>query len=328
MTRALVVGTGQVGTRVARQLVDTPGIDEVLLAGRDPKVVEQLRVAFNGRARAVAFAPGDEIPADADVVVTALPAEFDHPVVAAAIERGVPVASATDEHEALDQLRALAPNAERAATTVAVGCGLAPGLADVLARHAASLFDTVDEIRISRTGWAGPACVATARHERRALVHSWRGGGWHEDRPQGDVLVWFPEPIGGRDCRPVTGATALLVDAFPGVGRIGVQIGEPPPRGRVRRRGLDPEWGGARVEVRGRRSGGFETVVYGVVERTGVAAGVVLGVVAARLAGALGDRLERPGVHGLAALVEPVPFLTELAERGVRAAVFEGVSVG
>ena len=52
MVRALVVGTGQVGTRVARQLVDTPGIDEVLLAGRDPKVVAQLLTAFGGRARA------------------------------------------------------------------------------------------------------------------------------------------------------------------------------------------------------------------------------------------------------------------------------------
>lgn len=328
MARALVVGTGQVGTRVARQLVDTPGVEEVLLAGRDPKVVEQLLTAFGGRARAVSFAPGDPIPADADVVVTALPAEFDHAVVAATIERGVPAASCSDEHETLDQLRSLATNAERAGTTVAIGCGLAPGLADVLARHAASLFDTVDEIRIARTGWGGPACVATARHERRALVLSWHDGGWREDRPQGEVLVWFPEPIGARDCRPVTGSTALLVDAFPDAARLGVQIGEPPPRGRFRRRGLDPEWGAARVEVRGRRSGGFETVVYGVVERTGVAAGVVLGVTALRLAGVLGDRLEHPGVHGLAALVEPVSFLAEIAERGVRAAVFEGLSAG
>lgn len=328
MARVLVVGTGQVGTRVARQLVDTPGIDEVLLAGRDPKVVEQLLVAFGGRCRSVGFTPGDDLPDDADAVVTALPAGIDHAVVAAAIERGVPAASCTDEHDAIDQLRALAPNAERTGATVAVGCGLAPGLADVLARHAAATFEVVDEIRIARTGWAGPACVATARHERRVLVHSWRGGGWHEDRPQGDALVWFPEPIGARDCRPVTGATSLLIDAFPGVDRLGVHLGEPPPRGRFRRRGLDPEWGACRVEVRGRRSGGFETIVYGVVERTGVAAGVVLGVIAAQLAGALGGRLERPGVHGLAALVEPVPFLAELATRGVRAAVFEGVSVG
>jgi hypothetical protein len=36
------------------------------------------------------------------------------------------------------------------------------------------------------------------------------------------------------------------------------------------------------------------------------------------------DRLRRHGAAGLAELVEPLPFLQELARRGVRAAVFEG----
>jgi hypothetical protein len=33
-------------------------------------------------------------------------------------------------------------------------------------------------------------------------------------------------------------------------------------------------------------------------------------------------------VHGLGALVDAKPFIAELAQRGVRAAVFEGVPVG
>jgi hypothetical protein len=33
----------------------------------------------------------------------------------------------------------------------------------------------------------------------------------------------------------------------------------------------------------------------------------------------------RSGAGGLAELVEPVPFLAELARRGVRAAVFDGI---
>ncbi len=39
---------------------------------------------------------------------------------------------------------------------------------------------------------------------------------------------------------------------------------------------------------------------------------------------AVQDQLRGPGVAGLAGMVEPVPFLTALARRGVRAAVFEG----
>jgi hypothetical protein len=96
----------------------------------------------------------------------------------------------------------------------------------------------------------------------------------------------------------------------------------------VRRRfGDEGDWGAARVEVWGRGRRGRDCAVYGVIERTGVASGTVLAVVAARLAGALDERVDAPGVQGLAGLIEPVPFLRELAQRGVRAAVFEGVPV-
>jgi hypothetical protein len=328
VTTALVVGLGAVGTRVARQLIDTPGFERVLLADRDADQLAEVCAVFGADAQRTDFSPGDAIPAGVDVVVTALPAGVDHPIVTAAIAAGVPVASSEEEHEALDQLRALDPNARGTGVAIGVGCGLAPGLVDALARHAASMFDKVDEIRVARTGWAGPASVATVRYERRVPVRTWHDGTWREDHPHSDSLVWFPEPIGARDCRTVTGATALLVDAFPDVARIGVQLGEPPKRTRLRRRfGDEGEWGAARVEVWGRRDGSFDCTVYGVVERTAVAAGAVLAVVAAQLAGVIGPRIDRPGVHGLGALVDPVPFLAELAQRGVRAAAFEGVAV-
>jgi hypothetical protein len=328
VTTILVVGVGEVGTRAARQLVDTHGVDRVLLADRDDKRLVEIAQALGPDAQAIDFAPGDPIPAGVDAIATALPAGVDHAVVTAAIAARVPVASSDDERDALDQLRALDPNARTAEVTIAVACGLAPGLADVLARHAAVEFDKVDEIRVARSGWAGPASVETVRHERRMPVLKYHEGTWSEDHPHGDLLVWFPEPIGGRDCRAVTGGSFLLVDAFPSVPRVSVQLGEPPRRGRFRRRfGDEGEWGAARVDVWGRRDGTVDCVVYGVIERTAVAAGTVLAVVAARLAGGLGPTLERPGVHGLGALIEPIPFLSELSQRGVRAAAFEGVAV-
>lgn len=328
MTNALVVGLGAVGTRAARQLVDTPGINRVLLADRDDAQIEAVRDALGERAQSSSFLPGDALPADVDVVATALPVGIDQPVIAAAIAAGIPAASSEDEHEALDQLRALAPNARGANVTIAVGCGLAPGLADVLVRHGVNAFDSVEEIRVARTGWAGPASVETVRHERRVQARTWHDGSWRENHPHSDNLVWFPDPIGGRDCHTITGGTVLLVDANPSVPRISVQLGEPPKRTRLKRRfGDDGEWGAARVEIWGKREGSFDTLVYGVVERTAVAAGVVLAVTAASLTGAIAMPISEPGVYGLGRLVDPVPFLEELAQRGVRAAAFEGVAV-
>jgi hypothetical protein len=82
--------------------------------------------------------------------------------------------------------------------------------------------------------------------------------------------------------------------------------------------------------VWGWRDGVRDALVYGVIERPGVAAGTVLAVTAARVAGRLIDvrlRDPGPGSRGLGALVEPAPFLAELARRGVKAAAFEGLAV-
>jgi hypothetical protein len=55
-------------------------------------------------------------------------------------------------------------------------------------------------------------------------------------------------------------------------------------------------------------------------DRPAVAAGAVAALTATW---ATQDRLARTGAAGLAELVDPVPFLSELRRRGVRAAVFQ-----
>jgi hypothetical protein len=81
--------------------------------------------------------------------------------------------------------------------------------------------------------------------------------------------------------------------------------------------------GALRVEVRGRRGAALDEYVLGAIDRPGVAAGTVAAMAAAAV---IEGRLTRPGAGGLAELVEPTPFLAVLAERGVKAAVFEGTS--
>jgi hypothetical protein len=60
--------------------------------------------------------------------------------------------------------------------------------------------------------------------------------------------------------------------------------------------------------------------VLGAIDRPGVAAGAVAALAA--VAAARGQ--VRPGVGSLARGVEPIPFLGELARRGVKAAAFVG----
>jgi hypothetical protein len=202
----------------------------------------------------------------------------------------------------------------------------------VLVRHAATLFDEVDEIQVARFGVAGPASVSEARRALREPPFEWRDGAASVDKRRGPALIWFPEPVGAREGEVVATGVDLLARAKPEVSRITARLGEPPPRRLPLPGRRDPglAWGSVRVELWGRQGATRTSVVYGVIERTAVAAGTVLGVTAAWLAGARPEVAEAPasGAFGLGAVVKSVPFLAELAHRGVKAATFEGVGVG
>jgi hypothetical protein len=151
------------------------------------------------------------------------------------------------------------------------------------------------------------------------------------DKHRGPELIWFPDPVGARECELVASGVELLVAGNPGVGRITARLGAPPARRFLPPGRRDPgaAWGAVRVEAWGWKGTARASVVYGVIERTAVAAGTVLGVTTAWLAGALPAVAapSEPGAFGLGSVVKTVPFLAELAHRGVKAATFEGVAV-
>lgn len=332
MSTVLVVGLGQVGVRTARQLLDTPGIERVLVGARHLGDAREVATALHDGAEALRFAPGDRVPDGVAAVASAVPGEADVRVARAALGAGVPFASSADRDDTLRALLALDDEAAAVGARVIAGCGLAPGLSDVLVRHAADLFDHVDEIQVARFGVAGPASAAAARRARGEAPFEWRDGASTVDKRRGPQLVWFPEPVGARECEVVATGVDLLVRAHPQVPRITARLGEVPPRRLPLPGRRDPglAWGSVRVELWGDQAGARASVVYGVVERTAVATGTVLGVTAAWLSGAGPEvaHAPHPGAFGLGSVVKPVPFLAELARRGVKAATFEGVGVG
>jgi hypothetical protein len=250
------------------------------------------------------------------------------------VAEGVSYATCNDDAGAIGALLALDAGAHDSGARVLVGCGLAPGLSDVLARHAAGALDTVDEIHVARWGVAGERCAASARRAQREPGLEWRDRAYVHDRHQGAQLVWFPDPVGARECELVATGVELLVSANPGVERVTARLGAPSHRsGRQRlvpasRRDRAADWGAVRAEVWGEHGATRAAVVYGVIERPAVACGTVLGVSAAWLAQAAPHVASAgPGAFGIGAVVDAPAFLTELARRGVKAAVFEGAAV-
>ena len=132
MSTVLLVGTGEVGIRAARQLVDTPGLTGLFVVSRDTD-----RAATPGAMGAPATAlPSPEsrvdIPSGVDVVAVAT----DGPEARAWIHTaqyaaGVSVVTTFDAGLGEFDAGTIAAN-----TRVISGCALTPGLSDVLARHA------------------------------------------------------------------------------------------------------------------------------------------------------------------------------------------------
>lgn len=331
MTTVLVVGAGAIGTRAGRELGSVPGIERFLVADRRRERADALRRHLGPRAEVVEWSPRRALPVGVDAVACALPAEDDVPLVLAALEAGVPVATSGDDQDGIATLLRLDEEARAAGVPVLVGCGLAPGLSDVLAAHAASLLDVVDEIHVARAGIAGAKSEASMRRTHGERPIEVRDGEVLEVRRRTThELVHFPDPVGAQECELIGAGIELLHRAFPEAGRITARAVEPPPRTRGWLRRDDPggRWGATRVEVWGRIGEACEPVVYGAVGRTATVGGTVLAVATAALAGVMPSVAgARAGVQGLGGGVESGAFLAELARRGVHAARFEGVPV-
>lgn len=331
MSAVLLVGAGAVGRRAARQLAETDGVDRILVTDRDPGRARQVAAGIGAPAEPVQWDAGAPVPGGVAVVAVAAVSSAERAIAERAIEARVPVACSSEDSDAVRGLLDLDDAAREAGVALAAACGLAPGLSDVLARHAADALDDVTEVHVARAGSGGAECTAALERATHGVALEWRDGAWVRERAGGGrQLVWFPGPVGSLDCRRAgSGQAALLLDALPRLSRASMRVAHGQRDGRAGRRGRrrsdsDSDWGAVWVEVRGRRSLAEEVLVYGAVDRMAFAAGTVLAVAAAWLAGLGGGQATQTGAHGLGALVEPVPFLAELSRRGVKAAVFEG----
>jgi hypothetical protein len=322
-----VVGIGAVGARACRQLVSMDEVAGLWLYDADTSRADGAASALGARARSAALPVAAE--ARLDAVVLALPAGRHAVLARELIGLGISVISTSDDVGDVTALLDLDVEARERGASVVAGAGFSPGLTCVLARHAAAGFDGVDEIHVAKVGTGGPACARQHHRALRGRAIDWRDGGWvHRRAGSGRELCWFPDPVGAADCyRAALPDALLLVAGFPGVERVTARLAAN-RRDRLTARlpmlrKPHPEGGpgAVRVEVRGRRGGARGIYVLGAMDRPAVAAGTVAAVAAAWAAG---TRLRRPGAAGLAELVDPVPFLGELARRGVKAAVFEG----
>ena len=323
--RVAVFGSGATGARISRQLTNSDGVESVEVHDPDPHRLRRLVASLGptaaaGDPRAVGVGVG--------VVVIATPSGTQAGIARRAVSEGAAVVATTDDLSETRSLLGLDEQARHLRVPVLVGAGYMPGFSCLLAHHAASELDEVDEIHVSKAGTGGPACARQHHRSLSSTALDWRDGRWTR-RPGGSgrELCWFPDPVSGQDCYRASLPDALLLaPAFPGVDRVTARMAATrrdritallpmliPPH-------VEGGVGAVRVEVRGRLGTERRVVVLGSRHSPAVAAATVAACAALHLH----DYEVSPGARGLASIEYPGALLRSLAVRGLRPARFEG----
>ena len=280
-----VIGVGVVGARVARQLTSS-GIPVLLYDERS-----DVQQALAQSLRALELTDLTKLDPTTTPVVVLATSSAQAPLAKILLELGHHVVCTGDDVEDIRELLQLDEIARQEKRALIVGAAACPGLSGLLVAELAPRVDTIDEIHVAFHGTGGPGC---ARQHHRALAGD--AVGWHDgewiDSPGGSgrELLWFPEPLGGKDCyRAELPEPLLLHRSFPEVSRISARMSAT-RRDRLTARlpMMSPPHaeggvGGVRVEIRGSLNGERCTEVAGVAERTGIIAGAVAASSAAAL---------------------------------------------
>jgi saccharopine dehydrogenase-like NADP-dependent oxidoreductase len=158
--RILVLGTGLMGPAAAFDAMADPDVSRVGVCDASERQLDAGLRRLTGKPGADKLAPvrldlADRPAAVAlisgfDAVVSAVPSGATALAARAAIGAGVPIVTLTWPGPA--EVEELRREAGAAGRLVVLGCGVEPGLTEILARHLAERLDRVDELHIKCGG--------------------------------------------------------------------------------------------------------------------------------------------------------------------------------
>ncbi len=201
----VVGGSGAVGSVVATRLASSfPG--RVLLGGRNFNRIQALADKLNGAVAARCFDANNPrdwgVLDDVGCAIVCMDLNGTG-FVERCLELGIRYVDVSASNEQLKLIKALAPQASANSTTAVLSVGLAPGLTNLLAKHACQKIGTPARIRINiLLGLGEKHGKAAIGWTLRNLARPWsisRNGVVHPvESFTGPEDVSFPQPIGRR----------------------------------------------------------------------------------------------------------------------------------
>jgi lysine 6-dehydrogenase len=237
MSRILVLGgSGEMGSAAVADLVERTD-HEITVGDIRPDAATDLLRRLGAPERVVRVDVDDPASlraalAGTDVVLNATYMRHVVPVTDAAIAAGVHLVDLGSYYpETLQQLERDGA-AEAAGCRILPGCGVAPGLTNILARLGADRLDTVETIAlysyISHPLWTSPGIVITRFDASIGTSVVWADGALLE-RPSfsGAEMFRFPDPYGAQEVHLVPHPEAVTLPRSIDVGNVVFKVGYP-----------------------------------------------------------------------------------------------------
>ncbi len=237
MSRILVLGgSGEMGSTAVADLVERTD-HEVTIGDIRPDAAAALLRRLGAPERVVRVDVDDPgslaaALADTEVVLNATYMRHNVPVTDAAIAAGVHLVDLGSYYpETLQQLERH-ERAVAAGCRIVPGCGVAPGLTNILARHGADRLDTVRAIRlysyITHPMWTSPGIVVT-RFDASSGMSLVREGGRLVEQPSfsGEEEIVFPEPYGAQAVHLVPHPEPVTLPRYLDVADVVFKVGYP-----------------------------------------------------------------------------------------------------
>jgi len=208
--KVLILGAaGRAARAAVNALRSHPGLERLYLADNNAEVLCRLSADLAHLPVSLRYLDAEnesslyERMLEADLVLGCIGPFHRHEsrIVRAAIAAGRDYLSLCDDPAAVDEVLAQGAEAEKGGIRVLCGCGMTPGLSNLLACRAASRLDRIDSVEFSWFLELGSGMgAATLEH----LLHSFAGkapalqggktaaaraGSWEE-------IVEFPSPVG------------------------------------------------------------------------------------------------------------------------------------
>lgn len=211
--RVLVLGAaGEAGRAAVACLAGLQGIERIFIADRNAEALNKLAVDLGGLPISPRYLDAEgvrglrERMAEADLALGCLGPfhACEGRIVEAAVASRRDYISLCDDPAAVEEALSLHSDAERAGVRVLSGCGLTPGISNLLACRAASRLDRVEAVEMA---WylevgndLGTATLEHLLHAMGGRVDVLRGGRARKARAGSwGEMVEFPPPAGWQE---------------------------------------------------------------------------------------------------------------------------------